>query len=78
MATKNGFVKKLSVSQSSILKCHCSNLVWLLLNLRIQEILEFITETMGLATVIENEAHFQTEMAGAGTKLVVVDFTATW
>ncbi|KOB64809.1 Thioredoxin, partial [Operophtera brumata] len=34
--------------------------------------------TMGLATVIENEAHFQTEMASAGTKLVVVDFTATW
>ncbi|CAH2068316.1 unnamed protein product, partial [Iphiclides podalirius] len=33
---------------------------------------------MGLATVIENEAHFQTEMANAGTKLVVVDFTATW
>ncbi|XP_026728704.1 thioredoxin-like protein 1 [Trichoplusia ni] len=33
---------------------------------------------MGLATVIESEAHFQTEMANAGTKLVVVDFTATW
>ncbi|XP_026484371.1 thioredoxin-like protein 1 [Vanessa tameamea] len=33
---------------------------------------------MGLATVIENEAHFQSEMANAGTKLVVVDFTATW
>ncbi|KPJ06655.1 Thioredoxin-like protein 1 [Papilio machaon] len=33
---------------------------------------------MGLATIIENEAHFQTEMANAGTKLVVVDFTATW
>lgn len=33
---------------------------------------------MGLATVIENEAHFQTEMANAGTKLVVADFTATW
>ncbi|XP_068628277.1 thioredoxin-like protein 1 [Battus philenor] len=33
---------------------------------------------MGLVTVIENEAHFQTEMANAGTKLVVVDFTATW
>ncbi|XP_023937941.1 thioredoxin-like protein 1 [Bicyclus anynana] len=30
------------------------------------------------ATVIENEAHFQSEMANAGTKLVVVDFTATW
>lgn len=33
---------------------------------------------MGLATVIENEAHFQAEMANAGTKLVVVDFTASW
>ncbi|KAI8429570.1 hypothetical protein MSG28_000186 [Choristoneura fumiferana] len=33
---------------------------------------------MGLATVIENEAHFQSEMANAGTKLVVVDFTASW
>ncbi|XP_028033460.1 thioredoxin-like protein 1 [Bombyx mandarina] len=33
---------------------------------------------MGLATVIQNDAHFQTEMANAGTKLVVVDFTATW
>ncbi|XP_045456173.1 thioredoxin-like protein 1 [Melitaea cinxia] len=33
---------------------------------------------MGLATVIDNEAHFQSEMANAGTKLVVVDFTATW
>ncbi|CAG9110074.1 hypothetical protein JYU34_010861 [Plutella xylostella] len=33
---------------------------------------------MGLATIIENEAHFQSEMASAGAKLVVVDFTATW
>lgn len=33
---------------------------------------------MGLATIIENEAHFQTEIGSAGTKLVVVDFTATW
>ncbi|CAB3257255.1 unnamed protein product [Arctia plantaginis] len=33
---------------------------------------------MGLATVIESETHFQSEMANAGTKLVVVDFTATW
>lgn len=33
---------------------------------------------MGLATVIESDAHFQTEMANAGAKLVVVDFTASW
>lgn len=33
---------------------------------------------MGLATIIENEAHFQSEMTKAGQKLVVVDFTATW
>ncbi|XP_077285066.1 thioredoxin-like [Arctopsyche grandis] len=33
---------------------------------------------MGLATVITGEGHFQGEMAAAGTKLVVVDFTATW
>lgn len=32
---------------------------------------------MGLV-VIENEAHFQSEMLNAGVKLVVVDFTATW
>lgn len=33
---------------------------------------------MGLAKVITSETHFQAEMASAGTKLVVVDFTATW
>ncbi|XP_059060299.1 thioredoxin-like protein 1 [Achroia grisella] len=33
---------------------------------------------MVLATVIENEAHFQSEMTNAGTKLVVVDYTASW
>lgn len=28
--------------------------------------------------VINDEAHFQTELAAAGIRLVVVDFTATW
>lgn len=28
--------------------------------------------------VIENEGHFHSEMAKAGAKLVVVDFTASW
>lgn len=28
--------------------------------------------------VIENDGHFQSEMAKAGAKLVVVDFTASW
>lgn len=28
--------------------------------------------------VIENDAHFQSEMTKAGAKLVVVDFTASW
>lgn len=33
---------------------------------------------MGLLTVINDEGHFQAEMASAGVKLVVVDFTASW
>ncbi|CAK1599469.1 unnamed protein product [Parnassius mnemosyne] len=33
---------------------------------------------MGLVTIIENEAHFQSQMANAGSKLVVVYFTASW
>lgn len=33
---------------------------------------------MVLTTVIKNEGHFQAEIASAGIKLVVVDFTATW
>lgn len=33
---------------------------------------------MGLLTVINDEGHFQSEMAQAGVKLVVVDFTASW
>lgn len=28
--------------------------------------------------VISDDAHFQTELAAAGIRLVVVDFTATW
>lgn len=28
--------------------------------------------------VINNEAHFRNELAAAGVRLVVVDFTATW
>lgn len=28
--------------------------------------------------VIQDEAHFQTELNAAGIRLVVVDFTATW
>lgn len=28
--------------------------------------------------VIENEGNFQSELAAAGIRLVVVDFTATW
>lgn len=28
--------------------------------------------------VINDEAHFQTELSAAGIRLVVVDFTATW
>lgn len=28
--------------------------------------------------VIEDERHFQQELQGAGARLVVVDFTATW
>lgn len=28
--------------------------------------------------VINDEAHFQSELSAAGIKLVVADFTATW
>lgn len=28
--------------------------------------------------VINDDAHFQSELAAAGIRLVVVDFTATW
>ncbi|XP_066588800.1 thioredoxin-like protein 1 [Prorops nasuta] len=33
---------------------------------------------MGVVRVIANDGQFPTEMASAGTKLVVVDFTASW
>lgn len=33
---------------------------------------------MGTVRNITDEAHFQTELANAATKLVVADFTATW
>lgn len=33
---------------------------------------------MGLVRVINDDGHFHGELANAGTKLVVVDFTATW
>lgn len=33
---------------------------------------------MGSLRVINNEEHFQSELLAAGTRLVIVDFTATW
>lgn len=33
---------------------------------------------MAAVSVINDDLHFQTELSGAGIKLVVVDFTATW
>lgn len=33
---------------------------------------------MGSVRAITDEANFQSELASAGTKLVVADFTATW
>jgi len=33
---------------------------------------------MGSVRNVDDEAHFQSELAAAGTKLVVADFTATW
>lgn len=33
---------------------------------------------MGLVRALEHDRDFQTELASAGTKLVIVDFTATW
>lgn len=33
---------------------------------------------MSLVRVINDEAHFQSELANASNKLVVADFTATW
>ncbi|KAG8035717.1 hypothetical protein G9C98_001145 [Cotesia typhae] len=33
---------------------------------------------MGLVRALEHDRDFQTELASAGTKLMIVDFTATW
>lgn len=33
---------------------------------------------MSFVKIINDDGHFQAEMAGAGSKLVVVDFTASW
>ena len=33
---------------------------------------------MGTVRIINDDSHFHGEMSSAGTKLVVVDFTATW
>ena len=35
-------------------------------------------DTMTSVTVIQDDAHFHAELASAGTKLVAVDFTASW
>jgi hypothetical protein len=37
-----------------------------------------IIPIMGSVRVINNDSHFEAEMASSGTKLVVVDFTANW
>ena len=39
---------------------------------------ELPRDTMTSVTVIQDDAHFHTELASAGTKLVAVDFTASW
>jgi cytochrome bd-type quinol oxidase subunit 1 len=41
-------------------------------------VVPFIISIMGSVRVINNDNHFDAEMASSGTKLVVVDFTATW
>jgi hypothetical protein len=33
---------------------------------------------MGSVRVINDDSHFQAEMSSSGTKLVLVDFTASW
>jgi len=37
-----------------------------------------IISNMGSVRVMNNDSHFEAEMASSGTKLVVVDFTASW
>merc|ERR1711936_714215 len=41
-------------------------------------ITDFPTTTMSAVKVVPEDSFFQTELASAGAKLVVVDFTATW
>ena len=37
-----------------------------------------IPENMSEVKQVQDDAQFQSEMASAGTKLVIVDFTASW
>ena len=39
---------------------------------------EIPTENMTAVKQVQDEGQFQTELASAGSKLVVVDFTASW
>ena len=41
-------------------------------------ITDFPTTTMSAVKVVPEDSSFQAELASAGSKLVVVDFTATW
>jgi hypothetical protein len=53
----------------SVVPCGCSNYtVWSELKISI----------MGSVRVINDDNHFQAEMSSSGTKLVVVDYTASW
>ena len=41
-------------------------------------IAEIPSENMSAVKMMQDDAQFQAELAGAGSKLVVVDFTASW